>query len=52
MPGLGLPELVLLPFLFVSFALPIASFALVFLTYRKVTAIERQLARSEPPQPE
>jgi hypothetical protein len=47
MPNLGLPELILLPFILVSFALPIISFVLVLLTYRKVSAIERQLTRPE-----
>jgi len=52
MPNLGLPELVILPFVLLSAALPIAAFVLVFLTYRKVSAIERHLAASSAPRSE
>jgi|NGEPerStandDraft_6_1074524.scaffolds.fasta_scaffold204719_1 hypothetical protein len=54
MPNLGLPELIiLLPILLFSSILPIASFVLVFLTYRKVSALEQHLSRSQqtPPAP-
>ncbi len=48
----GLPELMMLPFMLVSAALPIAAFVLVFLTYRKVCAIERVLTAAPTPPPE
>lgn len=54
MPNLGLPELiVILPILLFSSVLPAASFVLVFLTYRKVSALERHLLRTQqtPPAP-
>jgi len=48
MPNLGLPELiVILSILVFSSVLPIASFVLVFLTYRKVSALEQRLSRSQ-----
>ena len=54
MPNLGLPELiVILSILVFSSVLPIASFVFVFLTYRKVSALEQHLSRSQqtPPFP-
>ena len=52
MSHFGLPELALLPFMLLSAAIPIVGFILVFLTYRKVSAIERLLAASSAPRPE
>ena len=49
MPNLGLPEIVVLPLALLYAALPIAAFVLVFLTYRKVSAIERHIAASSSP---
>ena len=46
MAHFGLPELFILPVVLLSAALPIAGFVLIFLTYRKVTAIEKHLAAS------
>jgi hypothetical protein len=43
MAHLGLPELLILPFVLIGAAIPIASFVLIYLTYRKVTAIEQRL---------
>lgn len=48
MPNLGLPELLVLPFGLAYVVLPIASFVLVLLTYRKVSEIEQRLAQPEP----
>jgi hypothetical protein len=52
MPNLGLPELVIAPLVLLYAALPVAAFVLVFLTYRKVSAIEKRLAGSSSPDSE
>jgi len=39
----------MIPFMLVSAARPIAAFVLVFLTYRKVCAIERRLTAAPTP---
>jgi hypothetical protein len=52
MGHLGLSEILLLPFSLIFTALPIAAFVLVYLTYRKVSAIEKHLGASSPPRSE
>ncbi len=52
MASLGLPEIFILPFALLYAALPVAAFVLVFLTYRKVSAIEKHLGVSPSPRSE